>query len=594
MIVLEGGSERRESLWADSLNDADRVMKDFLERLARLGNYIMYHYGNFEVRALREFDKRTGNKFTQEIATVIEKSFNILSLFSTHVYPPTYTNELKDIASFLGFRWSDEGMSGPKSIVLRENWEMSGDPRHKDALIRYNIDDCAALRVIKEWLTQVGASPDPATEERSDVRMVANVQATSYHKWGKPVFLSEELDTINKCAYFDYQRSKVYLRTSKAVRRALVRERRARSEVNMIDKRLHDPENCPKCGDPRVVTASKVLRRRRILDLKFMRNGVKKWIVEVDGMHFRCLNCGELFDCSMYGRNLLVWSMNQHVNYRISLERVGEMLLENFNIKVPKYKLPYLKTDLAQYYRETAKGILAHALSGHLIQIDETSGSVRDSPSSHVWVIATMDSVYYFLRPSREARFLHDMLNGFNGVLVSDFYAGYDSLPFKQQKCLIHLIRDLNGDFLKNQFNSELRSIVTRFGTLLRTIVATIDLHGLRKLHFNKHHRDVDVFYAWLGACQYETEIAEHYQKRLVRYRDRLFEFLNHDGVPWNNNNAENAIKPFAKYRAMAGDLNTRKGLEDYLVLLSIQQTCKYRGISFLEFLKSRKSTLEL
>ena len=67
MIVLEGGSERRESLWADSLSDADRVMKHFLERLARLGNYTMYHYGSFEVRALREFDKRTDNQFTQEI-----------------------------------------------------------------------------------------------------------------------------------------------------------------------------------------------------------------------------------------------------------------------------------------------------------------------------------------------------------------------------------------------------------------------------------------------------------------------------------------------------------------------------------------------
>jgi hypothetical protein len=42
-------------------------------------------------------------------------------------------------------------------------------------------------------------------------------------------------------------------------------------------------------------------------------------------------------------------------------------------------------------------------------------------------------------------------LSGFRGVLVSDFYAGYDSLPCKQQRCLIHLIRDLNGDFLKNQ-----------------------------------------------------------------------------------------------------------------------------------------------
>ena len=336
MIVLQDGSERRESLWADSPGDADRLMQDFLASLAGLGNFTMYHYGSFEARALRAFDKRTRHVFSQEVTSVINRSFNILPLLSANVYPPTYTNELKDIASFLGFHWSDEGMTGAKSIVLRQNWELSGDPRHKDALVRYNIDDCAALRVIKEWLAQVGTNLALATENSSEVRMVANVQATSYHKWGKPQFQSEELDAINKCAYFDYQRSKVYLRTSKAVRRALVRERGARSEVNKADKRIHVPENCPKCGDHRVVTASKVLRRRRILDLKFMRNGVKKWVVEVDGMHFRCLNCSAIFECSMYGRNLLVWSMNQHVTYRVSLERVGQMLLENFNIKVPR------------------------------------------------------------------------------------------------------------------------------------------------------------------------------------------------------------------------------------------------------------------
>ena len=594
IMVLENGSERRHSLWADSHGEADRLMQDFLAMLVSLGNFTMYHYGNFEARALRAFNNRTKHVHADQVTAVMNNSINILPLLSLNVYPPTYSNELKDIASFLGYHWSDEGMTGAKSIVLRHIWELTGDPRHKNALVRYNIDDCVALKVTKEWLAQVGIRLALATENSSEVRTVANVQATSYHKWGKPHFLSAELDAINKCAYFDYQRSKVYLRTSKAVRRALVRERAARSAENKTDKRILVPENCPKCGDHRVVTASKVLRRRRILDLKFMRNGVKKWVVEVSGRHFRCLNCSAVFECSMYGRNLLVWSMNQHVTYRVGLERVGQMLLENFNIKVPRFKLFYLKADLVQYYRETAKDILTHALQSHLIQIDETSGMVRDSPSSYVWAIATMDSVYYVLRPNRETEFLHDMLKGFRGVLVSDFYAGYDSLPCKQQRCLIHFIRDLNGDFRKNQLNPELRTIVMHFGALLRIIVATIDRYGLRKQHLNKHYRDVDRFYLWLAACQYETEIAEHYQKRMLRNRDRLFEFVNHDGVPWNNNNAENAIKPFAKYRAMAGELGTRKGLEDYLVLLSIQQTCKYRGISFLAFLRSGKSTLEM
>ena len=33
------------------------------------------------------------------------------------------------------------------------------------------------------------------------------------------------------------------------------------------------------------------------------------------------------------------------------------------------------------------------------------------------------------------------------------------------------------------------------------------------------------------------------YQKRFGKYGDRLFTFLSHDGVPWNNNLAENAVK---------------------------------------------------
>jgi len=227
-----------------------------------------------------------------------------------------------------------------------------------------------------------------------------------------------------------------------------------------------------------------------------------------------------------------------------------------------------------------------------LIQIDETPAFVRDSPSTYVWVFASMDSVYYLLKQSREASFLHELIDGFNGVLVSDFYSGYDSLPCKQQRCLIHFIRDLNGDFRKNQLNLELKVIVVRFGELLRTIVATIDRYGLRRRHLEKHLRDVDAFYLTVGEDRCETDIAAKYRKRLTRNRERLFEFLRHDGIPWNNNNAEAAIKSFSKYRERVGYLGTRHGLEEYLVLLSIQQTCRYRGINFLEFMKSGQKTL--
>jgi hypothetical protein len=78
-----------------------------------------------------------------------------------------------------------------------------------------------------------------------------------------------------------------------------------------------------------------------------------------------------------------------------------------------------------------------------------------------------------------------------------------------------------------------------------------------------------------------------------VKCGEKLFTFLDHDGVPWNNNGAENAIKDFAMLRRNIGGVSTESGMCDYLVLLSIRQTLKRRGVGFLSFLVSRKKDLE-
>lgn len=63
--------------------------------------------------------------------------------------------------------------------------------------------------------------------------------------------------------------------------------------------------------------------------------------------------------------------------------------------------------------------------------------------------------------------------------------------------------------------------------------------------------------------------------------------------MPWNNNNAEHAIKKFAHYREIADGVFSESGLRDYLTLLSIHQTCVYRGIGFLRFLLSQDRDIE-
>jgi hypothetical protein len=60
----------------------------------------------------------------------------------------------------------------------------------------------------------------------------------------------------------------------------------------------------------------------------------------------------------------------------------------------------------------------------------------------------------------------------------------------------------------------------------------------------------------------------------------------------WNNNNAEHAVKPFAELRQTIGGVTTEKGLRDYLLLLSLCQSCKYVGLDFLDFLRSGEKDL--
>jgi hypothetical protein len=79
----------------------------------------------------------------------------------------------------------------------------------------------------------------------------------------------------------------------------------------------------------------------------------------------------------------------------------------------------------------------------------------------------------------------------------------------------------------------------------------------------------------------------------LVKNQDKLFTFIKHDGVPWNNNNAENAIRRFGYYREDTPGRLVESGLKDYLALLSICHTCHYKGISFLKFLLSKERDIE-
>jgi predicted RecB family nuclease len=604
MVVRKGEAEERHSFWIDSPADEPILLGQLLSVAARNPDAWLYSYGGYEAAFLRRASKDAGRN--EEVASILARLCNVLLIVHTHVYFPAYTNGLKDVARHLGFCWTDPDASGIQSVVWRRRWEDSGDMALKEKLATYNLEDCDALRHVAEFL--YAACPRPSDEEqqpavigREVVRVDEMAPESTRREWCRADFVVGDFKFINKRAYFDYQRDKVYVRTSKTLKRSRSRNRGRKGKNNLPGNRHVElkVEKCPFCGSADLSWEPDGRLVRLAFDLQIIRGGIRRFVTRYTTSHHRCAVCQKRFLPWEYLRLdahchcLKSWAMYQHVVHRTSLANVAEIIKECFGLPVFDSDVDGFKVLLARYYEETYKRLLEKLVAGGHIHADETEIHLRGKIKGYVWVFTNLEEVVFMYKPSREGTFLHDLLKDFRGVLVSDFYAAYDSLDCPQQKCLIHLIRDFNQDIQGNPWDEELKSLAGGFGKLLRSVVATIDEHGLKRWHLIKHKLDVNRFFESVAKAQYRSELADGYCKRLLKCQGKLFTFIEHDGVPWNNNNAEHAIKRFAYYRELADGMLTEAGLNQYLVLLSICLTCKYKGVNFLKFLLSRQTDID-
>ena len=117
--------------------------------------------------------------------------------------------------------------------------------------------------------------------------------------------------------------------------------------------------------------------------------------------------------------------------------------------------------------------------------------------NGYVWAFTGTEIVVYLYHPTRDGTFLKQTLGDFAGVLVSDFYAAYDSITCHQQKCHLHLMRDINDDLLQHPFDEELKELARRYTLTFKPMVETIDKHGLEKVPVESTSRMRRVF--WIG-----------------------------------------------------------------------------------------------
>ena len=145
IIIKIGMKKIYKSFWANSAEQEENIFKSFFKLIEEYPKCKIYHYGNYETKQLNRFNKLHKEKYTTEIDKIIKKTVNIFSFFISTVYPPVFSNSLKEICNFIGFKWSKEKANGILSIAWRKKWEIEEKSASKSKLIQYNIDDCDAL-----------------------------------------------------------------------------------------------------------------------------------------------------------------------------------------------------------------------------------------------------------------------------------------------------------------------------------------------------------------------------------------------------------------------------------------------------------------
>jgi predicted RecB family nuclease len=597
-------SKVRHHFWAESKLDEEQIFLAFLAALNEIENPQLIHYGQFEIIFLKQMEKRYPESIRDKLKfeRLLSHAVNLVSTIYAHIYFPTYSNSLKEIGGYLGYQRSIPDVTGYNALIWRYAYEESSDVELKERLIRYNAEDCDALETVFRTIVGLCQERDLTQKPEDRISIHTDDLLREYpHHYGKVNFVIPEMEIINEAAYWHHQRDKVYFRSR------LLPQRSKQSRQQKVEKKPEvnqivywnppPPAQCDKCKGRTVYRYGR--EYKGVYDIKFTAKGVKRWITLYIFHRFFCYDCGVSFydsdrpwTRSQIGPNLQAYILylliELCITQRGAVEHINQLFGYSFRISLVANQ----KRRAAQFYQTVYDVIIRKLTGGSLIHADETRISIQKQ-DGYVWTLTSLDNVIYFYTSTRESDKIKELLKDFKGVLVSDFYGGYDAIDCPQQKYLIHLIRDLNDDLRKQPFNNEMQEIARNFTFLLKPIIETVDRFGLKTRFLKKHRISTKRFFDDISKRHYTTDAAIGWKQRLERNHHRLFTFLDYDGVPWNNNNAEHAIKAFARLRKGIDGFSSEKGIQEYLILMSIYETCRFQEVEFLDFLLSRKGDID-
>ena len=174
------------------------------------------------------------------------------------------------------------------------------------------------------------------------------------------------------------------------------------------------PRSCPKCASANFFKHAKY--SKTVINLKFMRYGIKRWVTRYRFHRYQCQGCGAVFQpeetCwgkSKFGSGIKAYSLYLNIELRLPQVNIASKLNRLFGFHLHGTAIGHFKAETAEKYEATFNALVNRLCSGPLLHVDETKVNLKDK-DGFVWVFANMEDVAYVYSDTREGDLLQTML----------------------------------------------------------------------------------------------------------------------------------------------------------------------------------------
>jgi transposase len=266
--------------------------------------------------------------------------------------------------------------------------------------------------------------------------------------------------------------------------------------------------------------------------------------------------------------------------------KVSRLLQDLCGMTVSPGALPKQMRRVSQWLAEPYEGIKSALRESPVVHADETGAPV-DGKNQWLWTLTSPLHTLFHLDPSRGGKVVLELLGEkFDGHLVSDFFSAYNTLPYKQQKCNIHLLREIkqtserNPDFAQSPFARRLKRLVKEMLALKKRWDELDDATYTRRaclLHDRLEQ---------LGKTRWDDHDVNRLARRIAKHASQLSAFLLERDLPGENNAAERALRPAVVIRKISGGHRGPSTAKASAIITSILRTARQQGRLLIDTIK--------